>query len=82
MGWLALAEREGEPLVAAYGCAREGQAVRVGLLFVAERVTETELDFRNTATQEVARLRLPANVLNMPQDGYLIDATLEAAPCE
>ena len=82
MGRLALLEREGEALAAAYGCVLTGTAMRAGLLFVAERVTDIELDFRDTTTQEVTRLRLPANALNMPQDGYLIDATLEVIPCE
>ena len=78
MELLARTEREGEAVVCAYGCTREGKAVRAGLLFVAERVLGAEHDFVDPATQESARLRLPENALGLAQDGYLIDATLEA----
>lgn len=81
MIYVAVAQRDGEPLACAYGCARNGQAVSAGLLFVFEALTEREMEFVNPDNGDTLTLRLPESVATLERAAFFIGAEMEVVTC-
>jgi hypothetical protein len=74
---IAVAQRDGEPVACAYGCARNGQTVSAGLLFVLEALPDRRLDFTVIDADETLTLQLPEAVATLERQAFFIGAELE-----
>lgn len=74
---LSREQRGGEPVACAYGCRIVPGGVRAGLLFVRSGLSSSPLTFVDPQTRDTYFLALPADFLNLEEDGYGERETLE-----
>ncbi len=70
MNLLSREQREGEPVACAYGCRIIPGGVRAGLLFVRSGLGPEPLTFFDPQSQNTFSLALPADYLDLDEDGY------------
>lgn len=70
MELIARAQRDDQPVACAYGCTVEGGIIRAGLLFVRAGLPDAPIDFEDPETRQAYRLNLPADFVNLDEDGW------------